>query len=92
MVDALKCSDATAGGNARALCTRVNTHAPPDDAHPFETAYSKAYDAATMSKRGALVYSPADDVFCTLVVEDRPVECLLHCKAECASKIGSSCP
>lgn len=93
MVDALKCSAAAGGkGNAKALCTRVHTHMPPNDAHPFETAYTNAYDAATMSKRATLVYSPAADVFCTLVVEDRPVECLLYCSTECASKIGAGCP
>lgn len=157
VVDALKCSSTTGGGNTQAVCSPVKPGMPPNDAHPFETgewvggwaggasagqqgraheqqsrepgsggepgaaahgaarsglterphaphstptlalppapaAYTKAYDPATMQRRGTLVHSPAADVFCVVMVEDRPVECLLHCATECAGKIGSRCP
>lgn len=91
-VDALQCSSVASGGNTRAVCARVGAGAPPSHARPFETAYTKAYDAATMHRRGVLVYRPAADVFCTITQQDRPVECLLHCANDCAGKLGSHCP
>lgn len=91
-MDALQCKLPSAGGNTYAVCKRVKANAPPNDASPFESAYSRAYDATAMSKRGALVYSPSPDVFCVVTVQDRPVECLLHCSTECAGKMGAACP
>lgn len=88
----LRCGPGTAvQPHAVTIAAKCVAAAAPSQAKPFHTVYESGYPDAVRNSV-TLVHSPRKGVVCVLEARDRPVECLLHCKDECQTKIGKYCP